>query len=190
MIRKVGVPNFCYQHFLRRFIMRFVSLIFLAITLPASAAKYIELEGGVTTIVDKTPEKSFHQKYAAGRAHYVIEINKDKNGWLLSNGKIRYLQQFEKERHYEATYVCGNALNKGYLNKEYRTAMDNMHSPERVKIHVGKSLDIAFKNITLDKIKVGTQATGIELHAVSGKSNSSVYSDLVVTKISDENPCE
>jgi hypothetical protein len=68
--------------------------------------------------------------------------------------------------------------------------MDNMHSPERVKIHVGKSLDIAFKNITLDKIKVGTQATGIELHAGSNISRSSVYSDLIVTKISDENPCE
>jgi hypothetical protein len=170
--------------------MRFVSLIFLAITLPASAAKYIELEGGVTTIVDKTPEKLFHQKYAAGRAHYVIEVDKDKNGWWLSNGKIINQKSSKTQRYYEAAYVCGNALNKGYLNNEYRTVMDEFYSFGRVNIHVGKRLNIEFKKINLDEIKVGTQATGIELHAVSGKSNSSVYSDLVVTKISDENPCE
>lgn len=68
--------------------------------------------------------------------------------------------------------------------------MDDFHSSGRVKMHVGKSLEIEFKNINLDRIKVDTQATGIELHDDSSISRSSVYSDLVVTKISDENPCE
>ncbi|MFQ2197488.1 hypothetical protein ACK33S_06025 [Aeromonas hydrophila] len=170
--------------------MRYIPLLFLSIISPAHAITYIELEGNVTNIVDKTPEQSFYKKFSDGRAHYVIEVDKDKNGWWLSNGEVRYPKNLKNERHYEATYVCGNALNKGYFNNEYRTVMDDFHSSGRVKMHVGKSLEIEFKNINLDRIKVDTQATGIELHDDSSISRSSVYSDLVVTKISDENPCE
>lgn len=176
--------------FYKGYDMRYIPLLFLPIILPAYAVTYIELEGNVTNIVDTTPEQSFYNKFSDGRAHYVVEVDKAKNGWWLSNGKIRHSQNFKNQRHYEATYVCGNALNKGYLNNEYRTVMDDFYSSGRVKFHVGKSLEIEFKKINLDKIKIGAQATGIELHASSSISRSSVYSDLVVTQISNDNPCE
>lgn len=60
--------------------MRYIPLLFLSIISPAHAITYIELEGNVTNIVDKTPEQSFYKKFSDGRAHYVIEVDKDKNG--------------------------------------------------------------------------------------------------------------
>lgn len=60
--------------------MRYIPLLFLPIILPTYAVTYIELEGNITNIGDKTPEQSFYKKFSDGRAHYVIEVDKDKNG--------------------------------------------------------------------------------------------------------------
>ncbi|UBR44517.1 hypothetical protein [Aeromonas veronii] len=170
--------------------MRYIPLLFLPILLPANAVTYIELEGNVTNIVDNTPDQSFYKKLSDGRSHHIIEVNNDKNGWWLSNGKIIHQQNTKNQRYYEATYICGNALNKGYLNNEYRTIMDDLYHPGRVKIHVGKSIEIEFNKTNLAQIKIGTQAKSTEINKSKNMPQSIVEADLVVVKISDENPCE
>ena len=170
--------------------MRYIPLLFLPIMLPANAVTYIELEGNVTNIVDKTPDQSFYKKLSDGRSHHIIEVNKDKNGWWLSNGKVIDQKNTKNQRYYEATYICGNALNRGYLNNEYRTVMDDLHSLGRVKIHVGKSVEIEFNKTNLAQINIGTQAKLTETNKISNMPQSIVEADLVVVKISNENSCE